>query len=58
MVLLNNASFISEFELKLCYSWCPHGLFFSEAFVYLIKVPMMGFVIMEMDVFYTETSSN
>lgn len=53
MVLLDNAAFISEFGLKLCYSLCPHGLFFSEAFVYLIKVPMMGFVIMEMDVFYT-----
>lgn len=41
MVLLNNKFFMSEFELDLRYSWCPHGLFFSDAFVYLMKITVM-----------------
>lgn len=41
MVLPNNKSFMAEFELGLCYSGGPHGLSFSEAFMYLMKILVM-----------------
>lgn len=34
-------------ESELCHSWCPHGLLFSEAFVYLAKIPVRDLTLEE-----------